>query len=199
MFSFKLTDDIEIIIDGTNMETYPVKPGTNIIIPVSKWNVKSQDILTRHFPTGSKAMAVNIGAEVYKIVLSEGFHHIVYPNSKFFTHTTREWATEGTFFKIGSGHLYGGLVTTIPIKDGLIIGFICKIEDVYYPDVHVDTRNNKKISRVIKMISESNATITYEILAYEDGTYSCNCPGWTKRVDQAGYRTCKHVKKVMKS
>lgn len=194
MFSFDLTDEIQIIMDGP--ETYPVKKNTNIIIAFKDWKVTPHDILTKHFPTGSKAVAVNIGAEVYKIAVTEGLRHIAYPNTKFFTHTTKEWATEGTFFKIGNNHLYATLESATLSKDGLVVGFICNIEDVYYPDVHVDTRNNKKIGRVIKMISESNNAITYEILAYEDGTYSCNCPGWTKRVDKQGHRTCKHVKKV---
>ena len=36
----------------------------------------------------------------------------------------------------------------------------------------------------------------YETLQYKDGTTSCNCPGWTKRVGANGVRSCKHTRWV---
>jgi hypothetical protein len=34
----------------------------------------------------------------------------------------------------------------------------------------------------------------WEALRYEDGSFSCNCPGWTRRVLEDGSRTCRHVR-----
>lgn len=44
--------------------------------------------------------------------------------------------------------------------------------------------------------SDSNLLKTYETLMYADGSFSCDCPGWTRRVDASGRRTCKHVRTV---
>jgi hypothetical protein len=44
--------------------------------------------------------------------------------------------------------------------------------------------------------SESNARKQYETLLYVTGTTSCNCPGWTRRVDARGRRSCKHTRLV---
>jgi hypothetical protein len=33
----------------------------------------------------------------------------------------------------------------------------------------------------------------YVTRLYSDGSTSCNCPGWTRRVDGAGRRHCKHT------
>ena len=43
--------------------------------------------------------------------------------------------------------------------------------------------------------SKSNPSKTYETVKWEDGTYSCNCPGWTRRVKN-GKRFCTHVDQV---
>lgn len=43
----------------------------------------------------------------------------------------------------------------------------------------------------------SNGATLYETLGYMDGTTSCNCPGWTRRVDEAGKRSCKHTRMVL--
>ena len=43
--------------------------------------------------------------------------------------------------------------------------------------------------------SKSNPSKKYETVKWEDGTYSCNCPGWTRRVTN-GKRICTHVKQV---
>lgn len=42
----------------------------------------------------------------------------------------------------------------------------------------------------------SSSTKTYETLQYTDGSTSCNCPGWTRRVAADGTRTCKHIRMV---
>ena len=42
----------------------------------------------------------------------------------------------------------------------------------------------------------SSGNKTYETLQYEDGTTSCNCLGWCRRVASDGTRTCKHTRQV---
>lgn len=44
--------------------------------------------------------------------------------------------------------------------------------------------------------SSSGPHKTYETLKYDDGSMSCDCPGWTRRVAADGSRTCKHVRIV---
>ena len=44
--------------------------------------------------------------------------------------------------------------------------------------------------------SESSAGRVYQTLQRQDGSTSCDCPGWTKRVARDGSRTCKHVRLV---
>ena len=41
--------------------------------------------------------------------------------------------------------------------------------------------------------SSSSPGKTYEVLGYPDGTMTCNCKGWTRRVAPDGSRTCRHV------
>lgn len=36
----------------------------------------------------------------------------------------------------------------------------------------------------------------YQTLRYTDGSTSCDCPGWTRRVGADGSRTCKHTRSV---
>jgi hypothetical protein len=55
---------------------------------------------------------------------------------------------------------------------------------------------NKNISRVWTFSSDSNPNIEYETLQYLDGTSSCNCMGWTRRVAADGTRSCKHTRYV---
>ena len=55
---------------------------------------------------------------------------------------------------------------------------------------------NKTISRVWTFPSDSNPNIQYETLQYMDGTTSCNCKGWTRRVAADGTRSCKHTRSV---
>ena len=55
---------------------------------------------------------------------------------------------------------------------------------------------NKQIARVWTFASGSNPNIEYETLQYMDGTTSCACPGWTRRVAADGSRSCKHSRYV---
>jgi hypothetical protein len=55
---------------------------------------------------------------------------------------------------------------------------------------------NKQISRVWTFASDSNPNSEYETLQYTDGTTSCNCKGWTRRVAADGSRSCKHTRLV---
>lgn len=41
----------------------------------------------------------------------------------------------------------------------------------------------------------SSSDNRYETLEYENGTTSCNCPGWARRCVN-GVRTCKHTRSV---
>src|ERR1035437_258961 len=55
---------------------------------------------------------------------------------------------------------------------------------------------NKQISRVWSFASDSNPNIEYETLQYLDGSTSCNCKGWTRRLAADGSRSCKHTRYV---
>jgi len=55
---------------------------------------------------------------------------------------------------------------------------------------------NKNISRVWTFQSDSNPNVNYQTLQYVDGTTSCNCKGWTRRVAGDGTRSCKHTRYV---
>ena len=52
------------------------------------------------------------------------------------------------------------------------------------------------MSKVWTLASDSNPTTEYETLLYIDGTTSCNCKGWTRRVAADGSRSCKHTRLV---
>src|SRR5512137_1942954 len=55
---------------------------------------------------------------------------------------------------------------------------------------------NKQITKVWTFASDSNPNIEYETLQYSDGSTSCNCKGWTRRVAADGTRSCKHCRYV---
>ncbi len=55
---------------------------------------------------------------------------------------------------------------------------------------------DKQITRVWTFASDSNPDIEYQTLQYADGTTSCDCPGWCRRVAADGSRSCKHVRAV---
>ena len=54
----------------------------------------------------------------------------------------------------------------------------------------------KPISQVWQFPSDSNPDVEYETLRYTDGSLSCNCPGWTRRIAADGTRSCKHTRSV---
>ena len=53
----------------------------------------------------------------------------------------------------------------------------------------------KAIAKVWTFASSSGSN-TYETLQYNDGSTSCECPGWTRRVAADGSRSCKHTRLV---
>jgi hypothetical protein len=55
---------------------------------------------------------------------------------------------------------------------------------------------NKPIQRVWTFNSDSDPDREYQTLQYRDGSTSCNCAGWTRRVAQDGSRSCKHTRSV---
>lgn len=55
---------------------------------------------------------------------------------------------------------------------------------------------SKTIAKVWTFGSSSNPNKSYETLQYTDGSTSCNCPGWTRRVAADGSRSCKHTRFV---
>jgi len=55
---------------------------------------------------------------------------------------------------------------------------------------------NTAIQRVWTFASDSNPAIEYQTLQYVDGTLSCNCKGWTRRIAEDGSRSCKHTRWV---
>jgi len=54
---------------------------------------------------------------------------------------------------------------------------------------------SKAVAKVWTFKSSSGSG-TYETLQYVDGSTSCDCPGWTRRVDASGNRSCKHTRSV---
>ena len=55
---------------------------------------------------------------------------------------------------------------------------------------------NKPITRVWTFASDSNPAVEYQTLQYADGSTSCSCKGWTRRVAPDGSRSCKHTRYV---
>src|SRR5665213_2657395 len=55
---------------------------------------------------------------------------------------------------------------------------------------------NHQITQVWTFVSDSNPNVNYEALQYNDGSTSCNCKGWTRRVAADGSRSCKHTRYV---
>jgi hypothetical protein len=54
----------------------------------------------------------------------------------------------------------------------------------------------KPILKVWTFRSDSNRDVEYQTLQYSDGSTSCNCAGWTRRVAVDGSRSCKHTRWV---
>src|SRR5436190_19422611 len=61
---------------------------------------------------------------------------------------------------------------------------------------HQPVTMNKPIRQVWTFSSDSNPSLEYETLQYSDGSTSCNCKGWTRRVASDGSRSCKHTRLV---
>jgi hypothetical protein len=51
----------------------------------------------------------------------------------------------------------------------------------------------KTIVKSFQFRSKSDASIVYSTLIFQDGTVSCNCAGWCKRVADDGSRSCRHT------
>lgn len=54
----------------------------------------------------------------------------------------------------------------------------------------------KTVAKVWTFTSESNPDKEYECMQYTDLSTSCNCRGWTLRVDARGQRSCRHTRLV---
>lgn len=53
------------------------------------------------------------------------------------------------------------------------------------------------VSKVWAFASDSSPGKVYQTLKRTDGSLSCDCPAWTKRVAKDGSRTCKHTRIVL--
>ena len=54
----------------------------------------------------------------------------------------------------------------------------------------------KTVAKVWTFESDSSPGKTYEALQYTDGSTSCGCMGWTRRVAPDGSRSCKHTRAI---
>ena len=45
--------------------------------------------------------------------------------------------------------------------------------------------------------ASSSGSGRYQTLQYADGSTSCDCPGWCRRVAADGSRSCKHTRSVL--
>ena len=54
----------------------------------------------------------------------------------------------------------------------------------------------KEIIKAWTMPSGSSPSKTYQTLKYADGSTSCDCMGWTRRVADDGSRSCKHTRAI---
>ena len=57
-------------------------------------------------------------------------------------------------------------------------------------------RQNHRVCAPTFECLPDNPNVEYETLPYADGTTSCNCKGWTRRVAPDGSRSCKHCRYV---
>ncbi len=55
-----------------------------------------------------------------------------------------------------------------------------------------------EVASVFPYKSSSSPGTVYECRLYTDGSTSCQCPGWTRRIGAGGLRECKHTKDVDK-
>lgn len=64
---------------------------------------------------------------------------------------------------------------------------------------HAIPVGKKIVVKTTSVASSTNAAKSYEVLEYDDGSYSCNCPSWVfknKGTDSSEERMCKHIVKV---
>jgi hypothetical protein len=55
----------------------------------------------------------------------------------------------------------------------------------------------RTIEPVARLVTYSSDQFTrYTATRWEDGTTSCNCPGWTRGEPKSDFRGCKHSKRV---
>lgn len=54
----------------------------------------------------------------------------------------------------------------------------------------------RKTIRCTYWFQSSSGSGLHETLEYEDGSLSCGCAGWTRRVDSNGNRSCKHTRLI---
>jgi len=52
------------------------------------------------------------------------------------------------------------------------------------------------VMKEVRFPSASRANVTYTARLYSDGSSSCNCKGWTRRVAVDGSRECKHTRQL---
>lgn len=53
----------------------------------------------------------------------------------------------------------------------------------------------KQIAKAWEWKSSTSDRI-YQTLLYDDNSTSCNCPGWTRKVQPDGSRACRHTRSV---
>lgn len=53
----------------------------------------------------------------------------------------------------------------------------------------------KEIATIF-IFNSDTSNAQYQTLQYVDGSTSCDCKGWTRRVDPGGGRSCKHTRYV---
>jgi len=57
--------------------------------------------------------------------------------------------------------------------------------------------NRPAISKCWTFVSSSGGGKRYQTLLYADGSTSCDCPGWCRRVAADGSRSCKHTRAIL--
>jgi hypothetical protein len=71
-------------------------------------------------------------------------------------------------------------------------------ENGYVTTVQIVESEEAMPKAIIKcwIFASSSGSGTYETLQYEDGSTSCACMGWTRRIAMDGSRSCKHTRSV---
>jgi hypothetical protein len=74
--------------------------------------------------------------------------------------------------------------------------FVCGTSPSNHQHQQPQMPMTKPIRQVWTFRSDSNPDLEYQTLQYVDGTTSCACKGWTRRVAADGSRSCKHCRFV---